>query len=38
VIGGNYTEVLTGLHKETITVSGAFTLRRASEEAALTVN
>jgi hypothetical protein len=38
VIGGNYTEVLTGLHKETITVSGAFTLRRASEIDTLTTN
>ena len=38
VIGGNYTEVLTGLHKETITVSGAFTLRRASEIDTLTIN
>jgi len=38
VIGGTYTEVLTGLHKETITVSGAFTLRRASEEGAITIN
>jgi hypothetical protein len=38
VIGGTYTEVLTGLHKETITISGAFTLRRASEEGAITIN
>ena len=40
VIGGNYSEKLLGLHKDTagIAVSGTFTLRRASEEAALIVN
>lgn len=38
VIGGTYSEVLTGLHKEAIAVSGAFTLRRASEIGAITVN
>lgn len=38
VIGGTYTEELAGLHKETITISGAFTLRRASEEGDLTIN
>jgi hypothetical protein len=40
VIGGNYSEKLQGLHKDTagIAVSGTFILRRASEEAALTVN
>ena len=40
VIGGTYSETLKGLHKDTagIAVSGTFILRRASEEAALTVN
>lgn len=40
VIGGNYSETLRGLHKDAagITVSGTFILRRASEEAALTIN
>jgi hypothetical protein len=38
VIGGTYTEEMTGLHKETITISGAFTLRRASEIDTLTIN
>lgn len=30
-IGGNYTEVIQGLHKQSLTVSGTFVLRRASE-------
>ncbi len=38
VIGGNYTEVLSGLHKQSITVSGTFTLRRVSEIGAITIN
>lgn len=40
VIGGNYSEKLEGLHKDMagINVSGTFVLRRASEQAALTVN
>ncbi len=38
VIGGNYTEILSGLHKETITVGGAFVLRRVSEIGSITVN
>ena len=38
VIGGTYTEEMTGLHKETITISGSFTLRRASEIDTLTIN
>jgi len=38
VIGGTYTEEIAGLHKETITVSGPFTLRRASEEGAITLD
>jgi hypothetical protein len=31
VIGGTYSEVLSGLHKNNITVGGTFELRRASE-------
>lgn len=38
VIGGTYSEALTGLHKETITISGTFTLRRASEEGSITLD
>jgi hypothetical protein len=38
VVGGNYTEVLTGPHKETITVEGTFVLRRISEIGAIAVN
>ena len=36
VIAGNYTEVLTGLRKDSITVTGTFTLRRVSEIGVLT--
>ena len=36
VIAGNYTEVLTGLRKDSITVTGTFTLRRVSEIGILT--
>lgn len=35
-IGGNYTEVIKGLHKKDLTVSGNFVLRRASEIGILT--
>ena len=38
VIGGTYTEVLTGLHKQSITVTGTFELRRISELGAITLN
>jgi len=38
VIGGNYTETLSGLHRQDITTSGTFTLRRASEDGAITIN
>jgi len=38
VIGGTYTEEMTGLHKEAITISGSFTLRRASEDGAITLD
>jgi hypothetical protein len=31
VLGGNYTETLTGLNKATLTVSGTFAMRRLSE-------
>lgn len=37
-IGGNYTEIIRGLHKQDLTVSGTFILRRASEIGTLTVN
>lgn len=37
-IGGNFTEVITGLHKNPVTLTGTFELRRASEIGALTVN
>jgi hypothetical protein len=36
VIAGNYTEVLTGLRKDSVTVTGTFTLRRVSEIGVLT--
>jgi hypothetical protein len=36
VIAGDYTEVLTGLRKDSITVTGTFTLRRVSEIGVLT--
>lgn len=36
-IGGYYTEVIQGLHKKDLTVSGTFVLRRASEIGVLTV-
>ncbi len=35
-IGGNYTEVIRGLHKQGLTVTGTFVLRRASESGTLT--
>jgi hypothetical protein len=38
VIGGNYSEALGGLHKESVNVSGTFTLRRVSENGTLIVN
>lgn len=31
VIGGTYSEVINGLHKQSITITGTFELRRASE-------
>ena len=38
VIGGNYSETVTGLHKNPVTVSGTFELRRVSEIGAITLN
>lgn len=35
-VGGNYTEVIKGLHKQDLTVTGTFVLRRASEIGSLT--
>ena len=37
-IGGFYTEVLSGLHKNSLTTSGTFELRRASEIGDITIN
>jgi hypothetical protein len=36
IIAGSYTEVLTGLRKDSVTVTGSFTLRRVSEIGLLT--
>ena len=36
LIAGSYTEVLTGLRKDSVTVTGSFTLRRVSEIGTLT--
>ena len=38
VLGGNYTEVITGLHKQSLTVNGTFELRRVSELGSITLN
>ncbi len=38
VIGGMYSETVTGLHKNPLTVTGTFQLRRVSEIASLTIN
>lgn len=38
VIGGTYTEIITGLHKEPLTVTGTFELRRVSEISSITLN
>ena len=37
-IGGFYTEILSGLHKNSLTTSGTFELRRASEIGDITIN
>jgi hypothetical protein len=36
VLGGTYSETITGLHKNTLQLSGTFQLRRASEIGVLT--
>jgi hypothetical protein len=36
ILGGTYTETITGLHKEPLVLSGTFELRRASEIGTLT--
>lgn len=38
IIGGNYAETITGIHKQAISVAGTFTLRRVSELGTITVN
>jgi hypothetical protein len=38
VIGGHYTEILRGLHRDALVVSGTFVLRRVSESGSITVN
>jgi hypothetical protein len=38
VIGGTYRETVTGLHRNPLTVTGTFELRRASELGSLTLN
>jgi len=38
VIGGNYSETVTGLHKTPVTVTGTFELRRVSEIGSITLN
>jgi hypothetical protein len=38
VIGGNYAETITGIHKNALTVTGTFELRRVSELGSLTTN
>jgi hypothetical protein len=38
VIGGNYAETISGIHKQAISVAGTFILRRVSELGTLTVN
>lgn len=38
VIGGTYTEILRGLHRDALVVSGTFVLRRVSETGSITVN
>ncbi len=38
VIGGTYTETLTGLHRQPIVITGTFVLRRVSELGEITLN
>jgi hypothetical protein len=37
-IGGTYTEIFRGLHRDALVVSGTFVLRRVSEAGAITLN
>jgi hypothetical protein len=37
-IGGTYTEIFRGLHRDALVVSGTFVLRRVSETGAITLN
>ncbi len=38
ILGGTYSETVTGLHRTTITATGTFELRRVSELGAITLN
>ncbi len=38
LLGGNYSETITGVHKQTLTVTGTFELRRVSDIGAITLN
>ncbi len=38
ILGGTYSETVTGLHKATLTVTGTFELRRVSEIGSITTN
>ena len=38
LIGGNYAETITGIHKSAVTVTGTFELRRVSELGSITTN
>jgi hypothetical protein len=38
VIGGQYTEILRGLHRDSLVVSGTFVLRRVSENGNILIN
>jgi hypothetical protein len=38
VVAGTYAETLTGLHKDSLSVSGTFLLRRVSEIGSITIN
>jgi hypothetical protein len=38
VLGGTYSETVTGLHRDPLTVTGTFELRRVSELGSITTN
>jgi hypothetical protein len=38
VIGGTYSEIFRGLHRDALITSGTFILRRVSEIGAITIN